>query len=163
ITRRPARALHEAAQRLQIVAVERGNERLADDRRVEAEQPRRGAVDRRNRSRGVHRHDAGRDALENRFDVAPTSLDFDVLSSSSIVDRWMRRRLAASSPAIALNASTSDPNSSLLCGSTRWLKWPCPISRAAAASICTGRVMRFAMYRPIHVAPTRISSVTIRK
>ena len=73
------------------------------------------------------------------------------------------RRLAASSLAMELNASTSKPNSSLLCGSTRWSSRPAPISRAAADSISTGRVMRFARYEPIHVAPNRISSVTIRK
>ena len=31
------------------------------------------------------------------------------------------------------------------------------------SSICTGRVIRFAMYRPIQLAPTRIVSVTMRK
>ena len=72
-------------------------------------------------------------------------------------------RLVASSLAMVLNASASAPNSSSLCGSTRWSRCPAPISRAAAASICTGRVMRFARYSPIQVAPTRIMSVTIRK
>ena len=75
----------------------------------------------------------------------------------------MRRRLTASSPAIALNASTSAPNSSAVSGSMRWSRCPAPISRAPAASICTGRVMRLATYRPNHVALTRIMSVTIRK
>ena len=34
---------------------------------------------------------------------------------------------------------------------------------AAADSICTGRVIRLAKYSPIHVAPTMIMSVSIRK
>ena len=45
----------------------------------------------------------------------------------------------------------SDPNSSRVSGSTRWSKCPAPISLAATANICTGRVIRFARYNPIHV------------
>ncbi len=62
-----------------------------------------------------------------------------------------------------LKASTSAPNSSAVSRSTRWSRCPAPISRAATASSWTGRVIRLARYSPIHVAPTRIISVTIRK
>ena len=85
------------------------------------------------------------------------------LRSRSALDCSRARRLDASSSAIVLNESTSDPNSSTVSRSTRCSKWPAPISRAAAASSWTGRVMRLARYRPIQVALTRIISVTIRK
>ena len=62
-----------------------------------------------------------------------------------------------------LNASTSEPNSSAVSGSSRRSRCPAPISRAAADSICTGRVIRLAKYSPIHVAPTMIMRVSIRK
>ena len=48
--------------------------------RFEAQQPRRGAVDRGDRAGGVDRDDAGRDALEDRLDVAPAAFDLDVLA-----------------------------------------------------------------------------------
>src|SRR5437667_461513 len=51
-----------------------------DDRAVEAEEPRRGAVDRRDRARSIHRDDAGRNPLENRLGVAPADLGLDMFS-----------------------------------------------------------------------------------
>ena len=70
----------------------------------------------------------------------------------SRVDRSRSCRLCDSSPAMALNASTSDPNSSDVSGSSRWSRCPAPMSRAAAASIWIGRVIRLARYSPVQVA-----------
>ena len=61
-----------------------------------------------------------------------------------------------------LNASTSDPSSSLVSGSSQTSNSPAPMARAPSASFCTGRVIRFARYRPSHVAASRISSVTVK-
>ena len=77
---RAARARHELRDRLQVDAIEDGERRLTDDLTVERQQPRRRAVDHRDGAGRVDRHDAGRDAFEDRFDVSPATLDLDVLA-----------------------------------------------------------------------------------
>ena len=66
-------------QRLEIGPIEHGQRGLADNRAGQAEQPRRRAVDRRHRAAGIDRHDAGRNALENRLDVAAALLHLEML------------------------------------------------------------------------------------
>ena len=132
--------------------------------RIEPEQPRGRRVDRRDQA-ARHRPRSRR----SRSARAPSRCTGAALrprhacAARSWVDCSSFWRLAASSPAMLLKASTSEPNSSAVSGSRRRSRWPAPISRAAADSICTGRVMRFARYSPIHVAPTMIISVSIRK
>ena len=65
----------QRAERLQIGTAEDAERRLADDRSLDAQEPRRRAVDRRDPAGRVHRHDARRDALQNRLDVAPPPFD----------------------------------------------------------------------------------------
>ena len=63
---------------------------------VQPEQPHRCPVERADVSRGVDRHDAGGDALEDRLDIPPAAFDFDVLALE--VDRSNARAAAGSSP-----------------------------------------------------------------
>ena len=112
----------------------------------------------------IDRHDAGGDALEDRLDVAAPALAFLVLALE--IDRRRARAGAGSAPAsaaMALNASTIEPNSSRAFVLDAVVVVAGADLAAASDSICTGRVMRLARYRPIHVEPTRISSVTITK
>src|SRR5205807_5423503 len=80
-----ARAGEELAKRLQIGPAEYAADRLSDNRAVDAQEARGRAVDRRDQTRRVHRHDAGRDALENGLDVASPA--FDLLMLALELDR----------------------------------------------------------------------------
>ena len=86
------------------------------------------------------------------------------LRSSSTVDRSTRRRLDASSPRHGVERldqrrRTRRCSAARRAGRAGPRRSRAPPPRASAP----GRVMRLARYSPIHVAPTRISSVTIRK
>ena len=111
----------------------------------------------------IDRHHAGRDPLEDRLDVAapalafvvlPLEIDAGALEPPAARRHFGRHRVerfdhrAELVGALVLDAVVVVAGADL---------------RAASDSICTGRVMRFARYRPIHVEPTRISSVTITK
>ena len=75
-----ARTREQRRQRPEIGPVEHGERGLADNRARQAEQPRRRAVDRRDRAAGIDRDDAGRDALQNGLDVAAALLHLEMLA-----------------------------------------------------------------------------------
>ena len=74
------RGFDQRQQRLQVLAAEHVARPARPSAVVpEAEQPLGRAVDRRDAPVGVERDDAGRDALEDRLDVAAARVDFEVL------------------------------------------------------------------------------------
>ena len=85
------------------------------------EQPHRRGIDRADAPAAIDRHHAGRNPLEDRFDVAAAAFALLVLALE--IDAGALEplaRLCDTSAAIALKASTIDPNSSLPSCSMRW-------------------------------------------
>ena len=69
----------KGGHRLQIRPRKGRLHRMADDRPIQIEQPGRRAVDGGHEPRRVHRHDARRDSLQNRFYITSSSFDFLML------------------------------------------------------------------------------------
>src|SRR6185436_1227242 len=76
----PPRAGQPDCDGLEVRPLEHGLSRLADDRTIEAEQPRRRGIDGRDGTARVHRDHTGRDPLEDGFDIASAAFHLVVLA-----------------------------------------------------------------------------------